>query len=201
MERAGEAPSQARLLRGLALLWLAGCALRLTILAVPPVIPLIHADLRLTATEIGILTGLPSLLFAAAAGLMIADGPYGYHKVNAADQRRDPNSLLNWTERLVRMRKEVPELGWGDYDVIDVKNPGVLVMKYQWRNNAVVTVHNLLDENLEITLPLKEKLISLFDAAHSEPDGRHRHHIILEPYGYRWFRVGGLGYILDRTNY
>jgi maltose alpha-D-glucosyltransferase/alpha-amylase len=132
---------------------------------------------------------------------VIADGPYSYHKVNAADQRRDPNSLLNWTERLVRMRKEVPELGWGDFEVIDVKNPGVLVLKYHWRNNAVVTVHNLCDENLEVTLPLEDKLISLFDAAHSEPDGRHRHHIILEPYGYRWYRVGGLGYILDRTNY
>jgi maltose alpha-D-glucosyltransferase/alpha-amylase len=132
---------------------------------------------------------------------VIADGPYGYHQVNAADQRRDPNSLLNWTERLIRMRKEVPELGWGDFDVIDVKNAGVLVLKYQWRNNAVVTVHNLLDETLEITLPLNNKLISLFDSAHSEPDGRGRHRVILEPYAYRWYRVGGLGYILDRTNY
>jgi CP family cyanate transporter-like MFS transporter len=50
-----------------ALLWLAGAGLRLTVLAVPPVIPLIHADLQLSETEIGILTGLPSLLFALAA--------------------------------------------------------------------------------------------------------------------------------------
>jgi CP family cyanate transporter-like MFS transporter len=50
-----------------ALLWLAGNALRLTILAVPPVIPLIHDDLHLTQTQVGILTGLPSLLFAFAA--------------------------------------------------------------------------------------------------------------------------------------
>jgi CP family cyanate transporter-like MFS transporter len=50
-----------------ALLWLAGAGLRLTVLAVPPVIPLIHADLGLSETEIGILTGLPSLLFALAA--------------------------------------------------------------------------------------------------------------------------------------
>ena len=49
------------------LLWLAGCALRLTILAVPPVIPLIHDELHMSATQIGILTGLPSMLFAAAA--------------------------------------------------------------------------------------------------------------------------------------
>jgi CP family cyanate transporter-like MFS transporter len=51
----------------LLLLWLAGNALRLTILAVPPVIPLIHDDLHMSATQVGILTGLPSLLFAAAA--------------------------------------------------------------------------------------------------------------------------------------
>jgi CP family cyanate transporter-like MFS transporter len=59
----------------LLLLWLGGVALRLTILAVPPVIPLIHADLRLSETQIGILTGLPMVLFAAAAiagSLMIA---------------------------------------------------------------------------------------------------------------------------------
>ena len=49
------------------LLWLAGNALRLTILAVPPVIPSIHQDLHLSATAVGILGGLPVLLFAAAA--------------------------------------------------------------------------------------------------------------------------------------
>ena len=51
----------------LLLLWLAGNALRLTILAVPPVIPFIHDDLRLSETQVGILTGLPSMLFAIAA--------------------------------------------------------------------------------------------------------------------------------------
>lgn len=61
------ASAQARVLSALLLLWLAGNALRLTILAVPPVIPLIHDDLNLSATQIGILTGLPSMLFAFAA--------------------------------------------------------------------------------------------------------------------------------------
>ena len=49
------------------LLWLAGVGLRLTILAVPPVISLIQADLQLSGTEIGILTGLPIVLFGLAA--------------------------------------------------------------------------------------------------------------------------------------
>jgi CP family cyanate transporter-like MFS transporter len=49
------------------LLWLAGVGLRLTILAVPPVISLIQADLQLSGTEIGVLTGLPIVLFGVAA--------------------------------------------------------------------------------------------------------------------------------------
>lgn len=59
--------SQARVLTALLLLWLAGNALRLTILAVPPVIPLIHDDLSMSATQVGLLTGLPSMLLALAA--------------------------------------------------------------------------------------------------------------------------------------
>ena len=64
---ASGAPSQARVLLSLLLLWLAGNGLRLTILAVPPVIPLIHDELSLNATQVGILTGLPSMLLALAA--------------------------------------------------------------------------------------------------------------------------------------
>src|SRR5690349_1711091 len=59
--------SRSRTLTALALLWLAGTALRFSILAVPPVLPLIHDDLNLNATQVGILTGLPSMLLALAA--------------------------------------------------------------------------------------------------------------------------------------
>ena len=48
---------------------------------------------------------------------VISEGPYGFEHVNAAIQRRYPDSLLNWTERIIRMRKEVPEIGWGDFAV------------------------------------------------------------------------------------
>jgi MFS transporter, CP family, cyanate transporter len=51
------------------LLWLAGIGLRITILAVPPVIPLIRPDLGMSETEVGILTGLPPVLFACTAVL------------------------------------------------------------------------------------------------------------------------------------
>jgi CP family cyanate transporter-like MFS transporter len=51
----------------IALLWLAGNGLRLTILAVPPVIVMIRDDFSLTATEVGLLSGIPPALFAVAA--------------------------------------------------------------------------------------------------------------------------------------
>jgi CP family cyanate transporter-like MFS transporter len=51
----------------LILLWLSGAALRLTILVLAPLLPLIHRDLGLNETAIGILGSLPSLLFACAA--------------------------------------------------------------------------------------------------------------------------------------
>jgi len=71
----GRTQTAIRPLTALLLLWLAGVALRLTILAVPPVIPLIHDDLHLSETEVGILSGIPMVLFAGAAiagSLMVA---------------------------------------------------------------------------------------------------------------------------------
>jgi MFS transporter, CP family, cyanate transporter len=51
----------------LGLLWLVGVALRLAILAVPPVIPALRSEFNLTGTEIGALSGAPIVIFAAAA--------------------------------------------------------------------------------------------------------------------------------------
>jgi CP family cyanate transporter-like MFS transporter len=48
----------------LTLLWLAGVGLRVTLLAVPPLLPTIHRDLRLSETAVGGLTALPVLILA-----------------------------------------------------------------------------------------------------------------------------------------
>ena len=62
--RSADAPS---LVAPLLLLWLFGVCLRLTVLAVPPVIPLIHGSLHLTQTQVAALATLPVLLFSFAA--------------------------------------------------------------------------------------------------------------------------------------
>jgi CP family cyanate transporter-like MFS transporter len=63
------ASSRRQFLLCLFLLWLAGIGLRITILAVPPVIPPIRLELGMSETQVGILTGLPPVLFACAAVL------------------------------------------------------------------------------------------------------------------------------------
>jgi maltose alpha-D-glucosyltransferase / alpha-amylase len=135
---------------------------------------------------------------------VISSGPYGYEHVNAAQQRRDPNSLLNWTERLIRMRKEVPEIGWGDFALLATGNDSVLAIRYDWRNNSVVFVHNLegtpREVSFDVGLPTEDAglLVNLLSEDHSRSRNS-RHHMLLEGYGYRWFRVGGLDYLLKRS--
>ena len=136
---------------------------------------------------------------------VINQGPYGFEHVNVATQRRDPNSLLNWMERMIRMRKEVPEIGWGGFTFLKVESPQVLAMRYEWRNNSVVLLHNLDAAPCELRLKLDRRysgdqgLINLLSEDHSLPAGNGTHSILLEPYGYRWYRVGGLDYLLKRS--
>ncbi len=128
---------------------------------------------------------------------VISDGPYGYQHVNAAKQRRDPNSLLNWTERIIRMRKEVPEVGWGDFEVLSTRNPAVLAIRYDWRNNSVLFVHNLDAIPREVAFSTGLRGMLTDDHSRAREDGKH--HLLLEVSGYRWYRVGGLDYLLKRA--
>jgi maltose alpha-D-glucosyltransferase/alpha-amylase len=137
---------------------------------------------------------------------LISAGPYGYAQVNAAQQRRDPQSMLNWMERIIRMRKEVPEVGWGDFEFVATRDVAVLAMRYDWRDNSVLFLHNLADTPREIALSVglnddrDRTLINLLSENHSHADASGRHRVVLEPYGYRWYRVGGLDYLLNRSN-
>jgi maltose alpha-D-glucosyltransferase/alpha-amylase len=135
----------------------------------------------------------------------IAEGPWSFEHVNVAQQRRDPNSLLNWTERMIRMRKEIPEIGFGNFTILPIEPNSVLAIRYDWRNNSVVMMHNFSDRPLEVRFKvgldprLCHQLVNVLSDDHSEADQRAFHTVLLEPYGYRWFRVGGLDYLMRRA--
>jgi maltose alpha-D-glucosyltransferase / alpha-amylase len=134
---------------------------------------------------------------------LVSGGIYGFEHVNVAQQRRDPDSLMNWMERMIRMRKEAPEVGWGEFSILQTHMPEALAIRYDWRNNSVVVVHNLSPTPREVRLDVGVEnsgyLVNLLSVDSSNADASGRHCLLLEPYAYRWFRVGGLDYILKRT--
>jgi maltose alpha-D-glucosyltransferase/alpha-amylase len=104
------------------------------------------------------------------------------------------------------MRKEVPEVGWGDFKVITVRDPAVLIIRYDWRNNSVLFVHNFDEKPREFSFAVGlpgetgKLLVNLLTEDHSRANDRGKHTLMLEGYGYRWYRVGGLDYLLKRSD-
>lgn len=60
-------PSSKQLYFLFILLWLCGICLRVPVLAIPPVLPLLHASLHLSEADVGWLSSLPPMLLAVAA--------------------------------------------------------------------------------------------------------------------------------------
>ena len=134
---------------------------------------------------------------------VIDDEEYGYHEVNVAQQRRDIKSLLNWTERRIRMRQECPEIGWGDHSIVETEAPSVLVIRYDHRGEALVTLHNFSESRQTARLSLEgegtERLVNVFDDEHFQADESGVHEIPLAPYGHKWLRLGMADSALDRA--
>ena len=124
----------------------------------------------------------------------IDDRRYGYATVNVAAQRRDPDSLLNWTERLIRARKECPEIGWGESTVLRTNAPEVLVLRYEWRDTSLITMHNFSARartvRLKVGGPRSDLLVEVFNGHHSRAHNDGAHRIRLGEYAWRWYRVG-----------
>ena len=74
--------------------------------------------------------------------------------VNVRDQRIDPDSLLTWFESLIRLRKESPEVGWGDCRVLATGSDEVLALRYDWHGRALVTAHNFGKRARTVQLPI-----------------------------------------------
>ncbi|MBF2005658.1 MAG: alpha-amylase family protein [Chlorogloeopsis fritschii C42_A2020_084] len=125
---------------------------------------------------------------------VISQGEYGYENVNVATQQRKPDSLINWMERVIRMRKQCPELGRGQWHILETDEPSVFAHCCEWNGNAVIAVHNLADKVCNVTLksPQYQHLIDLFCNCQYEPLEGDVHSIPLSAYGYRWFRVNSM---------
>jgi trehalose synthase len=107
-----------------------------------------------------------------------------------ARQRREDGSLLNWMERLIRRRRECPELGLGECTLIETADPAVMAHRADWEAGTVVAVHSFADQPRSVSVAVGdvEAAVDLFGPDELAPrDGDIE--VELEPYGYRWFRL------------
>jgi maltose alpha-D-glucosyltransferase/alpha-amylase len=78
----------------------------------------------------------------------------------------------------------------------------VLALRYDWQQRVSVFVHNLEDIRREVVLALgddppgTDRLVCVLTQQRYEPDERGGYTVVLEPYGYRWLRAGGLDELL-----
>ena len=81
----------------------------------------------------------------------------------------------------------------------------MLAIRYDWRNNSVLFVHNLdaIPREVEFSTGLRGTeariLVNLLTEDHNRAGEDGTHHFLIEAYGYRWYRVGGLDYLLKRS--
>ena len=127
---------------------------------------------------------------------VISDPIYGYRRVNVEAQRRDADSMLNWMERAIRMRRECPEISWGDWEILPTEAREVLAMRYEWDGHVVLALHNFAAKpravSLNVTQIKDRTLVNLLaiEDCHADESGWHR--VQLDAYGYAWYRAGGL---------
>jgi maltose alpha-D-glucosyltransferase/alpha-amylase len=73
----------------------------------------------------------------------ILDPLYGYQALNVEAQMRSSSSLLNWTRRMLAVRRQHPVFGMGSYDELGSSNPSVLAFVREFGDDRVLCVNNL----------------------------------------------------------
>ena len=125
----------------------------------------------------------------------LVEGDFGPESVNVAAQRVDPDSLLNWFERLIRRRRETHELALGGIEVIQTDPVCVFAHRCDWEGETIVAVHNLGPDPVELDVPIDQEGDEDVDGAYDLFAGEHlavedrRLPLQLDGYGYHWFRL------------
>jgi trehalose synthase len=124
----------------------------------------------------------------------VVEGGFSPEHVNVEAQRRDPDSLLAFITLLVRRYRECPELGWGDFEVLDQPHPAVLAHRCTWDEASLVALHNLGPEPLTVPVELAGEqdgalLTDLLCDGDTPLDAKGRAELPRGGYGFRWLRL------------
>ena len=137
----------------------------------------------------GFSTARPSRLVAP-----VVEGAFGPKFVNVGDQRRDPDSLLNFVTLLIRRYRQSPELGWSAFELVDQPHREVLAHRCTWGDASMVALHNLSPEPRTVPITLGDcddscRLVDLLEDGTTPLDASGGAAVPLAGYGYRWLRI------------
>ena len=123
---------------------------------------------------------------------VIEDGSYGFSQVNVVQQMIHRNSLLARIQRMIAVRRQTPEIGWKEPEIMNTGDPGVLGFKYRHGADVIVILHNLSGASTTVQLEQLEDHRYAYDVLADQPYDpldEEGWKVGIEGYGYRWFRA------------
>ncbi|HWV24981.1 MAG TPA: maltose alpha-D-glucosyltransferase [Thermomicrobiales bacterium] len=124
---------------------------------------------------------------------VILDPVYGYEAVNVEAQSRVATSLLNWTKRLIAVRKRYKAFGRGSIKFKYPENQKILVYVRQYDNETILCVVNLSRFVQAAEIDLSEfdgwQPVELMGETRFPNIGQLPYFVTLGPHGFYWFRL------------
>jgi maltose alpha-D-glucosyltransferase/alpha-amylase len=121
------------------------------------------------------------------------DPEYRYESVNVASQERNPNSLLLWMRRLIRLRQQHPAFGTGDTQFLLPSNSQVLCFLRSDDTETLLVVVNLSRFAQYVELELQDyegfTPVELFGESEFPRIGTLPYLLTLGPHAFYWFRL------------
>ncbi|MCU1545114.1 MAG: trehalose synthase, partial [Homoserinimonas sp.] len=124
----------------------------------------------------------------------VVDGGFGPAYINANAQRRDPESLLHFVQKLVSRYRASAEIGWGELSLLSQPHNAVLAHRVTGPIGSMIALHNFSSEPLAVPLIIEgadddTRLVDLLHDEVTRTSATGAVELNLEGYGYRWLRV------------
>ena len=123
----------------------------------------------------------------------IMDPTYGYEAVNVEAQARNSSSLMNWTKRMIAVRKNYKAFSRGTITMLEPGNRKILAYVRQWEDETILCVVNLSRNAQPVELNLgayKTRVpVELLGRAAFPPIGELPYLLTLKGYGTYSFRL------------
>jgi maltose alpha-D-glucosyltransferase / alpha-amylase len=121
------------------------------------------------------------------------DPVYGFQAINVEAQQRVSTSLLQWTRRMLHVRKRHPVFGLGDYEPLYPDNRRVFAYVRSLDGDVVVAVANLsrYAQPVELDLARWAGMVpeEMFGRVPFPPINGRPYRLALGPHGFYWFHL------------